>query len=79
MISYMFISFSGLTAIVIDRTNTMPDVYGAFFDFACLIKPKVMAHRTAPAVMVNLPLKLGESLCAVSLHYMANFFLYPAS
>uniref|UniRef100_A0A7C8YTT5 Squalene synthase n=1 Tax=Opuntia streptacantha TaxID=393608 RepID=A0A7C8YTT5_OPUST len=31
----------GLTAIVIDRTNTMPDVYGAFFDFACLIKPKV--------------------------------------
>lgn len=31
----------GLTAIVIDRTNTMPDVYGAFFDFACMMKPKV--------------------------------------
>ncbi|KNA05437.1 hypothetical protein SOVF_190300 [Spinacia oleracea] len=31
----------GLTAIVIDQTNTMPDVYGAFYDFACMMKPKV--------------------------------------
>lgn len=31
----------GLTAILFDRTNTMPDVYGAFFDFACMLKPKV--------------------------------------
>jgi len=31
----------GLTAIVIDQTNTMADVYGAFFDFACMLKPKV--------------------------------------
>lgn len=31
----------GLTAIVIERTNTMPDVYGAFYDFACMMKPKV--------------------------------------
>lgn len=31
----------GLTAIVIDQTNTMPDVYGAFYDFASMMKPKV--------------------------------------
>ncbi|KAL9238243.1 hypothetical protein vseg_012693 [Gypsophila vaccaria] len=31
----------GLTAIVIDQTNTMADVYGAFFDFACMLKPKI--------------------------------------
>nr|CAJ58418.1 squalene synthase [Panax quinquefolius] len=31
----------GLTAKVIDRTNTMSDVYGAFFDFSCMLKSKV--------------------------------------
>ncbi|PIA33013.1 hypothetical protein AQUCO_04200038v1 [Aquilegia coerulea] len=31
----------GLTAKVMDRTNTMSDVYGAFFDFSCLLKSKV--------------------------------------
>lgn len=36
-----FSSFSGLTAKVIDRTKTMADVYGAFYDFSCMMKPKV--------------------------------------
>ncbi|KAJ7967257.1 Squalene synthase [Quillaja saponaria] len=31
----------GLTAKVIARTNTMADVYGAFFDFSCMLKSKV--------------------------------------
>nr|ADC95435.1 squalene synthase [Withania somnifera] len=31
----------GLTAKVIDRTRTMADVYGAFFDFSCMLKSKV--------------------------------------
>ncbi|KAF8410513.1 hypothetical protein HHK36_003043 [Tetracentron sinense] len=31
----------GLTAKVIDRTKTMSDVYGAFFDFSCMMKSKV--------------------------------------
>lgn len=31
----------GLTAKVIDRTRTMEDVYGAFFDFSCMLKSKV--------------------------------------
>ncbi|XP_074275452.1 squalene synthase-like [Silene latifolia] len=31
----------GLTAIVIDQTDSMADVYGAFFDFACMLKPKI--------------------------------------
>ncbi|RZB74142.1 Squalene synthase 1 isoform C [Glycine soja] len=31
----------GLTAKVIDRTKTMADVYGAFFDFASMLEPKV--------------------------------------
>ncbi|CAK9142072.1 unnamed protein product [Ilex paraguariensis] len=31
----------GLTAKVIDRTRTMSDVYGAFFDFSCMLKSKV--------------------------------------
>jgi len=33
--------FIGLTAKVIDRTKTMADVYGAFFDFACVLESKV--------------------------------------
>ncbi|GAB2218123.1 hypothetical protein Droror1_Dr00001341 [Drosera rotundifolia] len=31
----------GLTARVIDRTKTMADVYGSFFDFSCMLKSKV--------------------------------------
>ncbi|XWS40092.1 hypothetical protein CRYUN_Cryun18bG0110500 [Craigia yunnanensis] len=31
----------GLTAKVIDRTNTMADVYGAFHDFSCTLNAKV--------------------------------------
>ncbi|KAL3749429.1 hypothetical protein ACJRO7_010527 [Eucalyptus globulus] len=31
----------GLTAKVIDRTRTMADVYGAFYDFSCMLKSKV--------------------------------------
>ncbi|KAK9164284.1 hypothetical protein Syun_005186 [Stephania yunnanensis] len=31
----------GLTAKVIDRTNSMSDVYGAFFDFSCMLKSKI--------------------------------------
>nr|ARA73617.1 squalene synthase [Lepidium apetalum] len=31
----------GLTAKVIDRTKTMADVYGAFYDFSCMLKKKV--------------------------------------
>ncbi|XP_057494755.1 squalene synthase 1-like [Actinidia eriantha] len=31
----------GLTAKVIDRTKTMSDVYGAFFDFSCMLNSKV--------------------------------------
>ncbi|KAK8476531.1 hypothetical protein V6N13_085671 [Hibiscus sabdariffa] len=31
----------GLTAKVIDRTKTMADVYGAFYDFSCMLKAKV--------------------------------------
>ncbi|KAL9691486.1 hypothetical protein QQ045_011910 [Rhodiola kirilowii] len=31
----------GLTAKVIDRTKSMADVYGAFFDFSCMLKAKV--------------------------------------
>ncbi|KAL5974114.1 squalene synthetase-like protein [Asimina triloba] len=31
----------GLTAKVIDQTRTMSDVYGAFYDFSCMLKAKV--------------------------------------
>lgn len=31
----------GLTAKVIDRTKTMSDVYGAFYDFSRMLKSKV--------------------------------------
>ncbi|KAE9448284.1 hypothetical protein C3L33_19832, partial [Rhododendron williamsianum] len=31
----------GLTAKIIERTSTMSDVYGAFFDFSCMLKSKV--------------------------------------
>lgn len=31
----------GLTAKIIDQTKTIADVYGAFFDFSCILKSKV--------------------------------------
>ncbi|GLU02838.1 hypothetical protein SLE2022_200730 [Rubroshorea leprosula] len=31
----------GLAAEVIDRTKTMADVYGALFDFSCVLKAKI--------------------------------------
>ncbi|CAH2053172.1 unnamed protein product [Thlaspi arvense] len=31
----------GITAKVMDRTKTMDDVYGAFYDFSCVLKAKV--------------------------------------
>ncbi|KAF7810838.1 squalene synthase [Senna tora] len=31
----------GLTAKLIDRTKTMSDVYGAFYDFSCMLKSKI--------------------------------------
>lgn len=34
-------SFLGLTAKVIDRTKSMSDVYGAFYDFSCMLNSKV--------------------------------------
>nr|ARE29887.1 squalene synthase [Cucumis sativus]ARE29888.1 squalene synthase [Cucumis sativus] len=34
----------GLTAKVIDRTKTMADVYGAFFDFSVMLKAKVNSN-----------------------------------
>ncbi|KAG2315960.1 hypothetical protein Bca52824_019082 [Brassica carinata] len=31
----------GLAAKIVDRTKTMADVYGAFYDFSCMLKAKV--------------------------------------
>uniref|UniRef100_M1AEP1 Squalene synthase n=2 Tax=Solanum tuberosum TaxID=4113 RepID=M1AEP1_SOLTU len=31
----------GLCAKIIDQTRTMADVYGAFFDFCCIMESKV--------------------------------------
>ena len=41
MFKQLFVFFLGLTAKVIDRTKTMADVYGAFYDFSCMLKTKV--------------------------------------
>ncbi|RVW36654.1 Squalene synthase [Vitis vinifera] len=38
----------GLTAKVIDRTKTMSDVYGAFFDFSCMLKSKWLFFNHHP-------------------------------
>ncbi|GLT30643.1 hypothetical protein SLA2020_054340 [Shorea laevis] len=35
------VMFPDLAAEVIDRTKTMADVYGALFDFSCILKPKI--------------------------------------
>jgi farnesyl-diphosphate farnesyltransferase len=41
MFNLMLSLFLGLTAQVFHRTKTMADVYGAFFDFSCVLKSKV--------------------------------------
>jgi len=41
VMSSFWLRFIGLTAKVIDRTKTMADVYGAFFDFASMLESKV--------------------------------------
>lgn len=41
LFSLLCLWLAGLTAKVIDRTKTMSDVYGAFFDFSCMLKSKV--------------------------------------
>lgn len=33
--------FLGLCAKIIDQTRTMADVYGAFYDFCCIMESKV--------------------------------------
>ena len=38
----MSLFFLGLTAKIIDRTKTMSDVYGAFYDFSRMLKFKVL-------------------------------------
>ncbi|KAG4160530.1 hypothetical protein ERO13_D01G003500v2 [Gossypium hirsutum] len=40
-VHFISASFPGLTAKVIDRTKSMTDVYGAFYDFSCILKAKV--------------------------------------
>ncbi|XP_074313256.1 squalene synthase 2-like isoform X3 [Silene latifolia] len=42
----------GLAAIVIERTDTMADGYGAFFDFSCMLKSKV--DKTDPNAIITL-------------------------
>uniref|UniRef100_A0A3Q7IH35 Squalene synthase n=1 Tax=Solanum lycopersicum TaxID=4081 RepID=A0A3Q7IH35_SOLLC len=41
LLRFLGSSFLGLTTQVIDRTRNMADVYGAFFDFSCILKSKV--------------------------------------
>ncbi|XP_074313254.1 squalene synthase-like isoform X1 [Silene latifolia] len=42
----------GLAAIILERTDTMADVYGAFFDFSCMLKSKV--DKTDPNAAITL-------------------------
>ncbi|KAL0872584.1 hypothetical protein Bca101_022289 [Brassica carinata] len=52
----------GLIAKVIDRTKTMDDVYGAFFDFSCMLKTKV--NKNDPNAMKTLKrLETIEKVC----------------
>ncbi|KAG5389716.1 hypothetical protein IGI04_031257 [Brassica rapa subsp. trilocularis] len=43
----------GLTAKVIDRTKTMADVYGAFYDFSCMLKTKVDKNDPNASMTLN--------------------------
>ncbi|KAF8112266.1 hypothetical protein N665_0065s0048 [Sinapis alba] len=52
----------GLIAKVIDRTKTMDDVYGAFYDFSCMLKTKV--EKNDPNAMKTLKrLEAIERVC----------------
>lgn len=44
LLSVFLSLLSGLTARVIDRTKSMSDVYGAFFDFSCMLGSKVWSQ-----------------------------------
>ncbi|CAN6687375.1 unnamed protein product [Malus baccata var. baccata] len=59
----------GLTAKVIDRTKSIDDVYGAFFDFASVIKSKVDKndpHATKTLIRVEAVQKLCRDSGALS-------------
>ncbi|KAK6916625.1 Squalene/phytoene synthase [Dillenia turbinata] len=55
----------GLTARVIDRTRTMADVYGAFFDFSCMLKPKIEKHDPNATKTLN-RIETIQKLCRES-------------
>jgi farnesyl-diphosphate farnesyltransferase len=52
----------GLTAKVIDRTKTMADVYGAFYDFSCMLKTKVDKNDPNASKTLN-RLEAVQKLC----------------
>ncbi|XP_010437579.1 PREDICTED: squalene synthase 1 isoform X1 [Camelina sativa] len=52
----------GLTAKVIDRTKTMADVYGAFYDFSCMLKTKVDKNDPNASITLN-RLEAVQKLC----------------
>ncbi|XP_056683193.1 squalene synthase 2 isoform X2 [Spinacia oleracea] len=52
----------GLAAVVFDQTNTMPDVYGAFYDFASMMKSNV--DKKDPNAMKTLrKIEAIQSIC----------------
>ncbi|KAJ6365204.1 hypothetical protein OIU76_030054 [Salix suchowensis] len=55
----------GLTAQVIHQTKTMADVYGAFFDFSCMLKSKV-DKRDPNAVKTLSRLEAAQKSCRES-------------
>ncbi|RXH88386.1 hypothetical protein DVH24_042457 [Malus domestica] len=67
----------GLTAKVIDRTKSIDDVYGAFFDFASVIKSKVDKndlHATKTLSRVEAVQKLCRDSGALSKRYAFHSF-----
>lgn len=68
--SYLFLLFFflGLTAKVIDQTRAMPDVYGAFFDFSCMLKAKVRDPCKNCIIVTgeDLEHKVHVSVCSMS-------------
>lgn len=62
VISSFWLQFIGLTAKVIDRTKTMADVYGAFFDFASLLECKVWSIRTPKYSMLRFVTKEWDAI-----------------
>lgn len=47
--------FVGLTAKIIDRTKTMSDVYGAFYDFSRMLKFKVLCLISTKSGLAGSP------------------------